>query len=158
VHGNCKDKTRFPLSIYQYAEFKPYLTVVKKITRRELKGVPVVSRTRIIDIIENTEEYRRAVEGVTVPNPGMWRPKDRPERYRERRVWNVMGVIMRDLGYYKYSDHAWCRTPLFPVEPEKTTDRPFQEESCGVLHTTLSTYSQEGRKEGRAGLETMGLV
>jgi|GEM_PF-2944197 len=112
MHGNCKNPARFPMSIYQYKEFKPYQTVVKKIVKHELKEAPVISRTRIIDIIEANEEYRRAVEGHILPNPGMWRPKERPERFRERRVWNCMGVIMRDLGFHKYSDHAWCRNPV----------------------------------------------
>jgi hypothetical protein len=117
----------------------------------------VIGRGKLFDTLIEAPECTGILSGITVPK--MLASEIRAGVSGQTKgILVVVGTVMTDLGYFRYSSHAWCRTPLFPVEPEKTTDRPFQEESCGVLHTTLSTYSQEGRKEGRAGLETMGLV
>jgi len=110
--GFRKNNGNYPISIYRYPEYAPYFSVISMMIKRELADAQVVSRSKIIDLIEVSVAYRHITEGFTRPDPGMWRPKERAIRYKERRIWNVIGVIMRDLGFHKYSDHAWSRGPV----------------------------------------------
>lgn len=109
--GRHKNTGNYPISIYRYPEYQPYRSVVSMMVKKELKDAQVISRSKIIDTIEDSFAYRHITAGVCRPNPGMWQPKQRATRYKERRIWNVIGVIMRDLKFYKYSNHAWCRNP-----------------------------------------------
>jgi hypothetical protein len=111
-----KNDGHYPEMIYRYSEYRALQLVIAMAMKRELKNVSVISRTRILDTIETSAEYRHIIHGICMPNPGMWHPKTQTIlRYKDRRIWNVMGVIMRDLGFYKYSNHAWCQQPVEPT-------------------------------------------
>jgi hypothetical protein len=100
------------LSLRKSPLYKPYRNAIHSIAgfadipRGALESATVISRGAIVDAIES--------EDIAL-NCGLPRMKAccrcPPVSQDDRVRWAVVGAVMQDLGYSRYSERAWSRQP-----------------------------------------------
>lgn len=106
--GNCMMR-HSPLYLPYY---HAVLTVAGRAKRPAgtLRYARVIGRGMLFDAIRSAPEVVEKMDGALIPDLTAAQAKTGyPENHRQ--VMLVLSMVMTDLGYSRYSDHAWSRQP-----------------------------------------------
>lgn len=96
--------------------YRPYHRAVMRVAGRAkrpagtLATAGVIGRGMLFDAIRADPKVQKSLNGAHLPELTAARTKA-GHPLATRQVMLVVSVVMGDLGYSRYSDHAWSRRP-----------------------------------------------
>ena len=105
-------------SIRQSPLYNPYYKAIRHVAgfadapAGSLKEASVIGRGRLFDALNDFPRCGRILDGRKLPTLTACESRNAGFSREMKGALVVVGTVMGDLGYHRFSNHAWSRVPV----------------------------------------------